>query len=46
VVLTGYLHEGTAGIHTVKSRGAIAIIQDPKAAVQPPCRKAPFVMSK
>jgi two-component system, chemotaxis family, protein-glutamate methylesterase/glutaminase len=35
VALTGQLDDGAAGIFTVKSRGGVAIIQDPSTAVAP-----------
>ena len=35
VVLTGYLDDGTAGLHSVQTHGGTAIVQDPKDAAAP-----------
>ncbi len=35
VVLSGYLDDGSAGLHSIKRVGGLAIVQDPKDAVVP-----------
>jgi len=35
VVLSGYLDDGSAGLHSIKSAGGLAIVQDPKDAAVP-----------
>ncbi len=35
VVLSGYLDDGSAGLHSIKSAGGLAIVQDPRDAAVP-----------
>src|SRR5262245_61181022 len=45
VIVTGSLNDGTAGLHEVKRRGGIAIVQQPSEAECLRCPKAPSTMS-